>query len=220
MILLVAGSLAAQAAPASQQVMPTGKNTPANTKSAPAKPVAPAPAKTAPKTTPTTPKMVLAQAAKMVPARPAPAKKTPEQLKSEIEAAVAKKMAEQPASAAQTASAEEAKKAFRGKRDPFVSPIVEASRNKTTVQGCATGKRCLVIDQIVLKGIIQMKGGNIALVENTSKRPYVLHEKDSVFNGLVEKITGDSIVFRESVTDLLGHTSSKEVVKKVSAPAV
>ena len=106
-----------------------------------------------------------------------------------------------------------------GRRDPFVSPLAAAALRGPGA-GCSTGKRCLVVDQIVLKGIVQMRTGNFALVENISKRPYVLHVNDSLFNGSVVKITGDSVVFREESNDILGRPVSKEVVKKVSAPAV
>ncbi len=105
-----------------------------------------------------------------------------------------------------------------GKRDPFLSPLVAAgARNPSN---CTTGKRCLVVDQIVLKGVVQMKNGNLALVENAGKRPYVLHENDSLFNGSVVKITGDSLILREESNDILGRPVSKEVVKKVTAPSV
>ena len=89
-------------------------------------------------------------------------------------------------------------------------------------QNCTSAdrKRCLVVDQIVLKGVVQMKSGNIALVENPARRPYYLRENDSLFNGSVVKITGDSVIFREESSDILGRPVSKEVVKKVSAPAV
>ncbi|PYY11614.1 MAG: hypothetical protein DMG61_18580 [Acidobacteria bacterium] len=106
-----------------------------------------------------------------------------------------------------------------GRRDPFVSPLAGAGARGPGA-GCTSGKRCLVVDQLVLKGIVQMRTGNFALVENISKRPYVLHENDSLFNGSVVKITGDSVVFREESNDILGRPVSKEVVKKVSAPAV
>jgi hypothetical protein len=106
-----------------------------------------------------------------------------------------------------------------GKRDPFQNPLAAAA-SRGPGAGCATGKRCLVVDQIVLKGIVQMKAGNFALVENTSKHPYVLHENDSLFNGSVVKITGDTVILREDSSDILGRPVSKEVVKKVSAPAV
>lgn len=106
-----------------------------------------------------------------------------------------------------------------GKRDPFQNPLAAAA-SRGPGAGCATGKRCLVVDQIVLKGIVQMKAGNFALVENSSRHPYVLHENDSLFNGSVVKITGDTVILREDSNDILGRPVSKEVVKKVSAPAV
>jgi hypothetical protein len=106
-----------------------------------------------------------------------------------------------------------------GRRDPFQNPLAAAA-SRGPGAGCATGKRCLVVDQIVLKGIVQMRAGNFALVENSSKHPYVLHENDSLFNGSVVKITGDTVILREDSSDILGRPVSKEVVKKVSAPAV
>jgi hypothetical protein len=41
-----------------------------------------------------------------------------------------------------------------------------------------------------------------------------LRENDPVFNGYVVKITGDSVVFQETVQDKLGKTFTREVVKK------
>jgi len=109
--------------------------------------------------------------------------------------------------------------AITGKqRDPFVSPIVRS--NGVISSGCDTGKRCLVVDQIVLKGIVKSGAGYIALVENPAKRAYFMRENDSVFNGRVVKITGDTMVFEEQTTDKLGKQGTREVVKKVNAPIV
>lgn len=105
-----------------------------------------------------------------------------------------------------------------GRRDPFVSPIHQTGTGAAGT--CATGKRCLDIEQLVLKGIVQTREGNMALVENGAKRPYVLRENDTLFNGTVERITGDSVLFRQNVQDVLGRTSTREVVKRVTAPAV
>jgi hypothetical protein len=124
-----------------------------------------------------------------------------------------------PEAAPVVVQSEPAKLPNPGKRDPFLSPLAMAAA-RGMAANCTTGKKCLVVDQILLKGIVQMKGGNLALVENGAKRPYVLHENDSLFNGAVVKITGDSIVLREEGSDILGRPVSKEVVKKVSAPAV
>jgi Tfp pilus assembly protein PilP len=104
-----------------------------------------------------------------------------------------------------------------GHRDPFLSPIVRAVGNGPA---CETGKRCLMVDQIQLKGVVTSPNGNIAVVENAAKRAYFLRENDPVFNGSVVRITGDSVVFREMFTDKLGKQSSREVTKKVNAPVV
>jgi Tfp pilus assembly protein PilP len=85
---------------------------------------------------------------------------------------------------------------------------------------CETGKRCLMVDQIQLMGIVKSANGFIAVVENAAKRSYFLRENDPIFNGTVTKITSDSVIFRESTVDKLGKQGVREVVKKVNAPVV
>ena len=45
-------------------------------------------------------------------------------------------------------------------------------------------------------------------------------ENDPVFDGYVVKITGDSIVFKETQQDRLGKSFTREVTKKITTPAV
>lgn len=120
--------------------------------------------------------------------------------------------------AARPAPASAASKPATGKRDPFLSLAVV--RAQQVGASCGTGKRCLVIDQIDLKGVVKTPSGMIAMVENTAKKAYFLRENDPVFNGYVLKITGDSVIFKESTTDNQGRTVTRDVVKRVSAPAV
>src|SRR5580700_511442 len=104
-----------------------------------------------------------------------------------------------------------------GRRDPFLSPVVNHSMGGS---GCSTGKRCLAVDQIALTGIVKSDGGMIAVVINAMNKAYFLRENDPVFNGYVVKITGDSIVFKETMQDKLGKSFTREVTKKISTPAV
>src|SRR6202451_401766 len=104
-----------------------------------------------------------------------------------------------------------------GRRDPFLSPVVNHSVGGS---GCSTGKRCLAVDQIALTGIVKSDGGMIAVVINAMNKAYFLRENDPVFNGYVVKITGDSIVFKETLQDKLGKSFTREVTKKISTPAV
>lgn len=173
---------------------------------------------------------VKAQAAKAAPAAKAPfapkvaAKPAP----AKVKAVVAKKSPAQPvekvAVEAKKSPVPEADKKpeakainLTGRRDPFVSPVV----NRSMVgSGCSTGKRCLAIDQINLKGVVRSENGMIAVVVNALDKAYFLRENDPVFNGYVVRITGDSIIFKETVQDKLGKPFTREVTKKISTPAV
>ena len=103
-----------------------------------------------------------------------------------------------------------------GKRDPFFSPVLQ----QTTTTGCSTGKKCLEIGQINVRGVVKSESGFIAVVTNSLNKAYFLHENDPVFNGYVVRITGDSVVFQESFQDKLGKPLTREVVKKILTPAV
>jgi Tfp pilus assembly protein PilP len=104
-----------------------------------------------------------------------------------------------------------------GRRDPFISPVISRTM---TGSGCSTGKRCLAIDQINLQGIVKSEAGMIAVVVNALNKAYFLHENDPVFNGYVVKITGDSIIFKETIQDKMGKSFEREVTKRISTPAV
>jgi Tfp pilus assembly protein PilP len=103
-----------------------------------------------------------------------------------------------------------------GKRDPFFSPVVSQNGGS----GCSTGKKCLEIGQINLRGVVKSENGFIAVVTNASNKAYFLRENDPVFNGYVVRITGDSVVFQETVQDKLGKAFTREVVKRIFTPAV
>jgi Tfp pilus assembly protein PilP len=111
---------------------------------------------------------------------------------------------------------EEKKWAMSGKRDPFFSPVVQQQSGS----GCSTGKKCLEIGTINVRGVVKSDSGFIAVVTNNMNKAYFLHENDPVFNGFVVRITGDSVVFSETVQDKLGKTSTHEVVKHITTPAV
>jgi len=111
---------------------------------------------------------------------------------------------------------EEKKWAMNGKRDPFFSPVVQ----QPTGSGCSTGKKCLEIGQINLRGVVKAESGFIAVVTNSLNKAYFLHENDPVFNGYVVRITGDSVVFSETGQDKLGKPITREVVKRIFTPAV
>jgi Tfp pilus assembly protein PilP len=111
---------------------------------------------------------------------------------------------------------EEKKWAMSGKRDPFFSPVVQQASGS----GCSTGKKCLEIGQINVRGVVKSENGFIAVVTNSLNKAYFLRENDPVFNGYVVRITGDAVVFQETVQDKLGKSLTREVTKRITTPAV
>jgi Tfp pilus assembly protein PilP len=165
-------------------------------------------------------KVVVAKAAAAPAGKPEVAKLDP---KEAVKAAVAEKTAAAaPDDAAKSAKADAAKPkqedkkwSLTGKRDPFFSPVVQ-----TNGSGCSTGKKCLEINAINLRGVVKSDSGFIAVVTNSLNKAYFLRENDPVFNGYVVKITGDSVVFQETVQDKLGKPLTREVTKRIFTPAV
>lgn len=102
-----------------------------------------------------------------------------------------------------------------GRRDPFISPVVNLG---AVGSGCSTGKRCLAIDQIALRGVVKSDNGMIAVVVNAMDKAYFLRENDPVFNGYVVKITGDSIIFKETFHDKLGKPLTRDITKTINRP--
>jgi hemolysin activation/secretion protein len=106
----------------------------------------------------------------------------------------------------------------KGKRDPFISPVI------TRVVGpggpaCTSGPHCLVIDQVKLQGTVKTEKGWIAVLANPANKVYYLRLNDAMFDGYVERIDANSVVFKQDVLDAMGRKTQREVVKSV-VPAV
>jgi Tfp pilus assembly protein PilP len=158
--------------------------------------------------------MVVAKADPMKPPAKSAAKETKPAAATESALAAADVKSDM-AAAPKEPKAEDKKWAMNGKRDPFFSPVVQQNGS-----GCSTGKKCLEIGTINLRGVVKSDNGFIAVVTNNLNKAYFLRENDPVFNGYVVKITGDSVVFQETVQDKLGKSFTREVVKRIFTPAV
>ena len=105
----------------------------------------------------------------------------------------------------------------KGRRDPFVSPIIGKMSSSTNCVGA--GKRCLYIGDVRLLGIVQSSNGVIAVVAS-GRHTYFLREHDPLADGDVERITSDTITLRQRSSDVMGRPVMHEVTRKIGAPAV
>jgi hypothetical protein len=116
-----------------------------------------------------------------------------------------------------------------GKRDPFKLPETSAGKGSgENIREYALpggvlpqGIRGLLVSHLQLEGVVREHTSNkmIAVVTNESKRAYFLNEGDTVYNGVVSKITPDAVYFKENVLDPNGKVWTRDVMKRLgSAP--
>ena len=114
-----------------------------------------------------------------------------------------------------------------GKRDPFKLPPepVPGRGGPDNMMDAATGgvlppgARGLLIPQLRLEGVVREQTANkmIAVVTNETRRAYFLTENESVYNGVVSKITPDAVYFKENVLDGNGRVTTREVVRRLGS---
>lgn len=162
-------------------------------------------------------------AVKASPPAQSPAKKASAPAKSaqQPKKVAGKRTPAKPSAGAKPAATTKAAPAVLARRDPFKIPPPAAPgalAGGAEVTGpLPPGTRGLVVGQLKLEGIVRLDTTNmmIAVVTNYTNRAYFLRENDMVYNGVVSKITPDSVSFKENFLDANGRTSSREVVKRL-----
>jgi hypothetical protein len=112
-----------------------------------------------------------------------------------------------------------------GRRDPFKAWVVPSSGSHLAASRVSgnlpAGNRGLVVSDLRLEGIVRQVSANtmIAVVTNYTKRAYFLRVNDTVYNGVVSKITPEAVYFKENTLDSSGRVATHEVeIKLGSAP--
>jgi hypothetical protein len=104
-------------------------------------------------------------------------------------------------------------------RDPFLALVVKSTEE--TPASPPPGKKGLLVLRLQLKGIVLTGNGNIAVVQSASdSAAFFLREKDSIFDGDVQKIYHDRVVFTHITKDKEGRVHSEEVVRQISGRAM
>jgi Pilus assembly protein, PilP len=150
-----------------------------------------------------------------VPAASAPAQQSKLAHKRGAKSKPAQPAAAKSAAGAKAAEGQPAETASR--RDPFVS-LLNASKTDTGAN-LPPGKAGLVIASIRVDGAIKSQSGMIAVVSNPQQRVYFVREGDRLYDGEVEKINLDEVVFRETSKDAFGKPVEREVTKRLYASA-
>jgi Tfp pilus assembly protein PilP len=107
-----------------------------------------------------------------------------------------------------------------GRRDPFVSLLRRGRETSRRPDGKALdGIRSLLVNEIALKGILQSRGDNIALVQGPDSKTYLVRVNDRFLDGFVRAVTADVLILMQDVNDPLSVTKQREVRKTLRAVA-
>jgi Tfp pilus assembly protein PilP len=108
------------------------------------------------------------------------------------------------------------KTAANNRRDPFSSLINRENHGLGSKESpLPPGKAGLQVESLIIQGLLRGPFGMIAVVENQQQRVYFLHEGDSLFDGRVDKINIDSVVFHEVGKDAFGKPLERDVTRRL-----
>jgi Tfp pilus assembly protein PilP len=104
-----------------------------------------------------------------------------------------------------------------GRRDPFVSLLrrgIDAGRSQGKP---ADGIAGMLVNDLTLRGVLQIRGQFVALVQGPDTRTYLVRANDRLADGVIRAITVDTIVLIQDVNDPLSPTRQREVRKPLRA---
>ena len=103
-----------------------------------------------------------------------------------------------------------------GRRDPFIS-LLARTQNKQASEPRPEGVPGLLIDEIDIQGIFQLKGRMFAQVQTSNKeKSYLIQEGDHLYDGEVVSIKQNEVTFKQVVNDPSVIKPFREVVKKLN----
>ncbi|MGH9176183.1 MAG: pilus assembly protein PilP [Vicinamibacterales bacterium] len=102
-----------------------------------------------------------------------------------------------------------------GRRDPFVS-LVDRGPDTGSAQPSRSrpdGVAGVMVAEVVVRGIVQSRGGWIAMVGSPSGRTYSVRPGDRLMDGNVHAITPQAVVLMQEVNDPLSLQKQREIRK-------
>ena len=103
-----------------------------------------------------------------------------------------------------------------GRRDPFLSLVnrgTEARTGTPATTARADGAAGILVDEVVVRGILQSRGGWIAMITAPNGRTHTIRAGDRLMDGSVRTITPQAVVLMQEVRDPLSLEKQREVRK-------
>ena len=102
-----------------------------------------------------------------------------------------------------------------GRRDPFVSLIGIGTEPIAAAARSVAGPAGLTVNEISVRGVMQSRGGLVAMVLGPDKKTYLIHQGDKFADGVVKSVTNQGLVIMQEVTDPLSLVKQREIRKQL-----
>lgn len=99
-------------------------------------------------------------------------------------------------------------------RDPFAA-LIRASDPNAAHANLPPGIAGLQVATLRLEGMVKTPDGMVAVVSNPQDSVYFLHDGDHIYDGVVEKIGIDDVMFRQQSKDAFGRSIDRDVAKRL-----
>ena len=100
-----------------------------------------------------------------------------------------------------------------GRRDPFLTLLGSGDKPITSIRG--QGAAGLSVNEISVRGVMQSRGGFIAMVQGPDNKTYMIHQGDKLLDGVVRAVNAEGLVVVQEVNDPLSLVKQREVSKKL-----
>lgn len=101
------------------------------------------------------------------------------------------------------------------RRDPFQSLVKTETNAPLSADKLPPGKAGLVIATLRVDGIVRSPNGMLVVVSNPQERVYFLRQGDQLYDGQVERVDMDGVLFHQTGQDAFGKPIEREVTKRL-----
>jgi Tfp pilus assembly protein PilP len=99
-----------------------------------------------------------------------------------------------------------------GRRDPFVNLLGTGSEPRATSRR-GEGPSGLSTGDISVRGVLQSRGGLVAMIQGPDNKTYLVHQGDKFLDGTIKAITPQGLTVVQEVNDPLSLVKEREIHK-------
>jgi type IV pilus assembly protein PilP len=101
-----------------------------------------------------------------------------------------------------------------GRRDPFLSLIGTGGDTRGSAPSRrAEGAAGMLVAEISVRGILQSRGGLVAMIQGPDNKTYIVHQGDKLLDGTIKSVTPQGLIVVQEVNDPLSLVKQREVPK-------